>query len=200
MNLATGRSSRSICAPVFIPYFRRLAVQVGETVHLSVLQKTSIVYLDKVEPNRRVCISSKTGTSNPVYCTSMGKAMLAFQPPEVINQIVSKIRFVRYTPKTLTSSDALLKALERVRRRGYAIDDQEIEVGVRCIGAPIFDEKRNAIAAVSVSGPASRITAPTMPEIAEHLLHCCRDISVSLGSHAKKRPRVLSAFERHYNS
>jgi DNA-binding IclR family transcriptional regulator len=182
------------------PYFRRLATQVGETVHLSVLQKTSIVYLDKVEPNRRVCVSSKTGTSNPVYCTSMGKAMLAFQPPEVIDQIVSKIRFVSYTSKTLTSRDALMKALERVRRRGYAIDDQEIEIGVRCIGAPIFDEQRNAIAAVSVSGPASRITAPTMPEIAEHLLRCCRDISVSLGAHAKKRPRVLSAFERDYNS
>jgi DNA-binding IclR family transcriptional regulator len=182
------------------PYFRRLAAQVGETVHLSVLQKTSIVYLDKVEPNRRVCVSSKTGSSNPVYCTSMGKAMLAFQPPEVIEQIVSKIRFVRYTHKTLTSREALLKALERVRRRGYAIDDQEIEVGVRCIGAPIFDEKRRAIAAVSVSGPASRITAPTMPQIAEHLLRCCRDISISLGAHAKKRPRVLSAFERHYNS
>ena len=181
------------------PFFRRLAAQVGETVHLSVLQKTSIVYLDKVEPNRRVCVSSKTGTSNPVYCTSMGKAMLAFQPPEVIEQIIAKIRFVRYTSKTITSREALLKALERVRRRGYAIDDQEIEVGVRCIGAPIFDEKRRAIAAVSVSGPASRISAPTMPEIAEHLLRCCRDISVSLGAHAKKRPRVLSAFERHYN-
>jgi DNA-binding IclR family transcriptional regulator len=182
------------------PYFRRLAAQVGETVHLSVLQKTSILYLDKVEPNRRVCVSSRTGTSNPVYCTSMGKAMLAFQPPEVIDQIVSKIRFVRYTHKTLTSREALLKALERVRRRGYAIDDQEIEIGVRCIGAPIFDEKRQAIAAVSVSGPASRITAPTMPEIAEHLLRCCRDISSSLGVHAKKKTRVLSAFERHYHS
>jgi DNA-binding IclR family transcriptional regulator len=182
------------------PYFRRLAAQVGETVHLSVLQKTSIVYLDKVEPNRRVCVSSKTGTSNPVYCTSMGKAMLAFQPPDVIEQIISKIRFVRYTRKTITSREALLKALERVRRRGYAIDDQEIEVGVRCIGAPIFDEKHQAIAAVSVSGPASRITAPTMPEIAEHLLRCCRDISVSLGAHAKKRPRVLSPFERHYHT
>src|ERR1700733_4889682 len=182
------------------PYFRRLAAQVGETVHLSVLQKTSIVYLDKVEPNRRVCVSSKTGTSNPVYCTSMGKAMLAFQPPEVIEQIVSKIRFVRYTHKTLTSKEALMKALERVRRRGYAIDDQEIEMGVRCVGAPIFDENRQAIAAVSVSGPTSRITAPNMPEIAEHLLLCCRDISLSLGMHAKKRPRVLSAFERHYHS
>jgi DNA-binding IclR family transcriptional regulator len=182
------------------PYFRRLAAQVGETVHLSVLQKTSIVYLDKVEPNRRVCVSSKTGTSNPVYCTSMGKAMLAFQPPEVIDQIVSKIRFVRYTHKTITSKEALLKALERVRRRGYAIDDQEIEMGVRCIGAPIFNDKNYAIAAVSVSGPASRITVPTTSEIAEHVLRCCRDISLSLGLHAKKRPHAPSTFQRHYHS
>jgi DNA-binding IclR family transcriptional regulator len=94
----------------------------------------------------------------------------------------------------------LIKALERVRRRGYAIDDQEIEVGVRCVGAPIFDENRRAIAAVSVSGPTSRITAPNMPDIAEHLLRCCRDISHSLGVHTKKRSRVLSAFERHYHS
>jgi DNA-binding IclR family transcriptional regulator len=118
----------------------------------------------------------------------------------VIEQIVSKIRFVRYTHKTITSKEALMKALERVRRRGYAIDDQEIEIGVRCVGAPIFDENRRAIAAVSVSGPTSRITAPNMPDIAEHLLRCCRDISHSLGVHAKKRPRVLSAFERHYHS
>jgi DNA-binding IclR family transcriptional regulator len=180
------------------PYFRRLAASVGETVHLSVLQKTSIVYLDKVEPNRRVCVSSKTGTSNPVYCTSMGKALLAFQPADVIEQIVSRIRFVRYTHKTLASPEALMKALERVRRRGYAIDDQEIELGVRCVGAPIFDENRRAIAAVSVSGPVSRITASSMPEIAQHLLRCCRDISQSLGMQSKRRTRVLSAFERHY--
>ena len=182
------------------PFFRRLASQVGETVHLGVLQKASVVYLDKIEPNRRVCISSKTGTSNPVYCTSMGKAMLAFQPPQAIEQIVSTIHFVRYTPKTLGSKEALLKALERVRRRGYAIDDQEIEVGVRCIGAPIFDEKHRAIAAVSVSGPTSRITAQSMPEIAERLLLCCREISASLGLHPKKRPHLMSAFERHYHS
>src|SRR5580704_14745837 len=182
------------------PYFRRLAMQVGETVHLSVLQKTSIVYLDKVEPNRRVCVSSKTGSSNPVYCTSMGKAMLAFQPVETIEQIVAKIRFVRYTPKTISTREALLKGLERVRRRGYAIDDEEIELGVRCIGAPIFNENHRAIAAVSVSGPASRITVQSVPAIAEHLLRCCREISASLGMHSKKRSHMLSPFLRHYGN
>ena len=182
------------------PYFRRLSAQVGETVHLSVLQKTSVVYLDKVEPNRRVCMSSKIGTSNPVYCTSMGKAMLAFQPVETIDQIIAKIRFVRYTPKTLCTREALLKSLDKVRRRGYAIDDEEIELGVRCIGAPIFNENHRAIAAVSVSGPASRITVQSVPAIAEHLLRCCREISASLGLPAKRRSHVLSPFLRHYGN
>ncbi|HTV03750.1 MAG TPA: IclR family transcriptional regulator [Acidobacteriaceae bacterium] len=182
------------------PFFRRLSMQVGETVHLSVLQKTSVVYLDKVEPNRRVCMTSKIGTSNPVYCTSMGKAMLAFQPEETIDQIIAKIRFVRYTRKTLCTREALLKALERVRRRGYAIDDEEIEMGVRCVGAPIFDDNRRAIAAVSVSGPSSRITAQSVPAIAEHLMRCCREISASLGMHAKRRPHLMSPFLRHYGN
>ena len=182
------------------PFFRRLAAQVGETVHLSVLQKTSVVYLDKVEPNRRVCMSSKTGTSNPVYCTSMGKAMLAFQPPETIDQILAKIRFVRYTHKTLCSREKLLKSLERVRRRGYAIDDEEIELGVRCVGAPIFNEHHWAIAAVSVSGPSSRITAQSVPEIAGHLLICCREISAALGMRAKKKSHLVSPFTRHYGN
>lgn len=180
------------------PYFRRLAIQVGETVHLGVLQKTSVVYLDKVEPNRRVCVGSKTGHSNPAYCTSMGKAMLAFQPQEAVEQIVAKIRFVRYTSKTLASSEALLKALEKIRRRGYAIDDEEIELGVRCIGAPIFNDDHRAIAAVSVSGPTSRITVQSVPGIAEHLLRCCHDISASLGLNAKKRSHSLSPILKHY--
>ena len=182
------------------PFFRRLAMQVCETVHLSVLQKTSVVYLDKVEPNRRVCMSSKIGTSNPVYCTSMGKAMLAFQPEETIKQIIAKIRFVRYTPKTLCSRETLLKYLETVRRRGYAIDDEEIELGVRCIGAPIFNENHWAIAAVSVSGPSSRITAQRVPAIAEHLLTCCREISAALGLRAPKKSHLPSSFMRHYGN
>ncbi|HEY1463751.1 MAG TPA: IclR family transcriptional regulator [Terriglobales bacterium] len=182
------------------PFFRRLALKVGETVHLSVLQKTSIVYLEKVEPNRRVCMSSKTGTSNPVYCTSMGKAMLAFQTPETIEQTISKIRFVRYTHKTICTREKLVKSLERVRRRGYAIDDEEIELGVRCIGAPIFNENHWPIAAVSVSGPSSRITAQSVPDIAEHLLACCREISAALGMRARKRSHVTSPFVRHYGN
>jgi len=74
------------------PFMTRIALEVGETVHLSVLQKTKVVYLDKVEPNRRVCMTSKSGTSNPVYCTSMGKAMLAFLPDDLREEVLGKGR------------------------------------------------------------------------------------------------------------
>jgi DNA-binding IclR family transcriptional regulator len=182
------------------PFFRRLAMDVCETVHLGVLQKTSVVYLDKVEPNRRICMSSKMGSSNPVYCTSLGKAMLAFQPEETIANIVSSIRFTRYTPKTLCSREKLFEHLKTVRRRGYAIDDEEIELGVRCIGAPIFNEDGWAIAAVSISGPTSRITAQNVGAIAQRVLTCCREISAALGTQAKKKTHVASPFLTHYGN
>jgi DNA-binding IclR family transcriptional regulator len=174
------------------PFFQRLAAQIGETVHLGVLQKTSVVYLDKVEPNRRICMTSKMGSSNPAYCTSMGKAMLAFLPPEAAEDIISRIRFVRFTSKTLCTREDLIRSLERVRRRGYAIDDEEIEVGVRCVGAPVFDESHFPIAAVSISGPSSRIRVQSVPAISEKLMRCCREISASLQMHRKRRPYIVS--------
>lgn len=173
------------------PYFWKLSAQLGETVHLGVLQKTKVVYLDKAEPNRRICMSSKTGSSNPVYCTSLGKAILAFLPQDTVDEIISQIRFVRLTPKTLTNRDDLLKSLERVRRRGFAVDDEEIEMGVRCIGAPIFDENHMPIAALSMSGPTARIRPQNAPVIAERLIRCCSEVSSSLRLHRKKRPHIF---------
>jgi DNA-binding IclR family transcriptional regulator len=178
------------------PFFRRLSTQIRETVHLGVLLKTSVVYLDKAEPNRRVCMSSKTGSSNPVYCTSLGKAMLAYLPTEATEEIISSVRFIRYTEKTIGSREELLKSLERVRRRGYAVDDEEIEMGVRCVGAPVFDENHMPIAAVSISGPSGRIRTQNVPVIAEHLLRCCGEISASLRMHRRKKAQIVSSFLR----
>jgi DNA-binding IclR family transcriptional regulator len=170
------------------PHLRKLALRVGEVVHLGVLHKTRVVYIDKIEPiSRRVCISSRTGTSNPVYSTSMGKAILAFLPSEEATKIISNIRFRGFTNKTLSSGEELMDALERVRRRGYAIDDEEMEIGTRCVGAPIFDADRRVIAAVSVSGSASRLAAHCVPGIAEHVIHCSQAILSSLSADDKRR-------------
>ena len=177
------------------PHLRKLALRVGEVVHLGVLHNTRVVYIDKIEPiSRRVCISSRTGTSNPVYSTSMGKAILAFLPQEEVAKIISHIRFSSFTDKTISTREELLDALERVRRRGYAIDDEEMEIGTRCVGAPIFDADRRVIAALSVSGSASRLAAHCVPGIAEHVLRCCQAISSSLSAGDRvKRAHAHSA-------
>jgi DNA-binding IclR family transcriptional regulator len=163
------------------PHLRKLALRVGETVHLGVLHKTRVVYIDKIEPiNRRVCVSSRTGTSNPVYSTSLGKAILAFLPAEETGQIISRIQFTGFTSKTLASPEELREALERVRRRGYAVDDEEMEIGTRCVGAPILDGTRRPVAAVSVSGSATRLAAHCVPAIAQHVIRSAQEISSAL--------------------
>jgi DNA-binding IclR family transcriptional regulator len=163
------------------PHLRKLALRVGETVHLGVLHKTRVVYIDKIEPiNRRVCISSRTGTSNPVYSTSLGKAILAYLPAEEVAKTVAKVQFTGFTTKTLTSAEELLEALERVRRRGYAVDDEEMEIGTRCIGAPILDATGRPVAAVSISGSTTRLAAHCVPAIAQHVIRCSQEISSTL--------------------
>ena len=167
--------------PVVHPYLCKLALRFGETAHLGVLHKDRVVYIDKIEPvNRRVCISSRTGISNPVYSTSLGKAMLAFLPPDEIANIVSCIKFVCFTPKTLGSEQELMNALERIRARGYSIDDEEMELGTRCVGAPIMDASGRPVAALSVSGSTLRLTAHRVPGIADHVMRCAHQISASL--------------------
>jgi DNA-binding IclR family transcriptional regulator len=163
------------------PHLRKLALRVGETVHLGVLHKTRVVYIDKIEPiNRRVCISSRTGTSNPVYSTSLGKAILAYMPAEDVAKTISKIQFKTFTSKTLASGEELLDALERVRRRGYAVDDEEMEIGTRCVGAAILDAGGHPIAAVSISGSTTRLAAHCVPAIAQHVVHCAGEIASQL--------------------
>jgi DNA-binding IclR family transcriptional regulator len=166
-----------------IPFVQKLSLAVKETTHVGVLKNTSVVYLDYLEPRRRVCTTVKAGSSNPVYCTGLGKAMLAFQPDHVIEQIVSDIRFVPLTEKTITSKEALLSSLRLVRSRGYAIDNEELEVGVRCVAAPILDENDHAIAAISASGPISRVTVTRVPGIAAQVQRCCNAIRSSLLEH-----------------
>jgi DNA-binding IclR family transcriptional regulator len=165
------------------PHLRKLALRVGETVHLGVLHKTRVVYIDKVEPiNRRVCISSRTGTSNPVYSTSLGKAILAYLPMSQLDPIMAELVFNAFTSKTLTGKEELVDALARVRRRGYAVDDEEMEIGTRCVGAAILSADGLPVAAVSVSGSASRLAAHCVPAIAQHVMNCAREISATLMS------------------
>jgi DNA-binding IclR family transcriptional regulator len=163
------------------PYLRQLVNELGETAHLCIMEKALVVYLEKIEPSRSVKMTSRIGTSNPVFCTAVGKAMLSVLPADEAKDVMSRIRYVKLTNKTLTSEQELLRDLERTRRRGYAIDDEEVEDGVRCVGAAILDDKGYPVAAVSVAGPSFRMTVQNVRHIAEKLVECVAAISAGLG-------------------
>lgn len=174
------------------PHLRRLVAETEETAHLCILEQAHVIYIDKIEPARSVRMITRVGASNPLYCTSVGKAMLAFLPEERIEEIIRKIKFERFTPRTIATIEALRTEIEKTRRRGYAIDDEEYEEGLRCIAVPILDAQRNPVAAVSVSGPSFRVTAHKLPSIANNLLHCVRNISMDMGFSTQSKVRRMA--------
>ena len=177
------------------PYFERLSTSLGETVHLGMLRQTSVVYLDKVGPEgKKVCKNSKVGSSNPAHCTAMGKAMLAWLPQRELNEVIEQIKFVPLTDNSICSREELIQSLERVRRRGYSVDNGEAEAGARCIGAPIFDANKKVIAALSVSCMAARIQPHQVPVLADRLMKCCAEISASLRMGSSLRAHSITPY------
>jgi DNA-binding IclR family transcriptional regulator len=126
-------------------------------------------------------MTTRIGASYPVHCTSVGKAMLAFLPEDRAAEIIKRLRFERHTHRTIASPEALRTELEKIRRRGYAVDDEELEEGLRCIAVPVRDARGHPVAAVSVSGPSFRVTAQKLPSIANFLVQCVRGISLDMG-------------------
>jgi IclR family acetate operon transcriptional repressor len=141
-----------------------LAERTGETVHLAVPSGTEVVYIDKVESKHALGMFSHIGARLPMYCTALGKAILAFSKVEQLLLVVSQ-PLIRRTPNSITAPDALKAELDRIRSRGFAYDNEENELGIRCVGAPIFDYTATPIAAISVSAPRDRMDPARCEEL-----------------------------------
>ena len=163
------------------PIMADLALKAQETVNLAVLSETEILYIDKVDSPRSVGVMSKVGQRNPVYCTSLGKTLLAFQPEERQARILKAIEFKSLTPNTITSKKKLIQELQAIRKQGYALDRREIEEDVECISAPIMDYQGAAVAAVSISGPQRKIGTPQEKEFIGAVVETAAQISAKLG-------------------
>ena len=168
------------------PWLMTLREQTGETVDLSILDHDGVVCVNFLESQKVNRISSGIGLRKPVHCTAEGKALVAFQPPQVIERLVSTVH-ERRTPRTLTDAAALREELAKVRARGYAIDDEEYEIGVRGIAAPVRDDTGSSVAAVGVTGPAQRLTKSRLAIIGRHVDAAARAISLRLGARPKPR-------------
>lgn len=137
---------------------KKLNDTTGETVHLAVLDRDQIVYIEKFESKQQVRMYSSVGKRAPAYCTGIGKAIIAFLESDMQQALTSRLSFKRYTDRTIVNVEALQQELLRIRAQGYARDDGEHEAEIRCIAAPIVNYMGHSVAGISVSAPAYRLT------------------------------------------
>ncbi len=192
LSLSRGALGGLDVRGVALPIMRRLTHQTGLTCHLAVLDGPDAVYIEKVEPEGFIRMDTWVGRRMRVHATSVGKAIVAHIPQEQLEEIVHKNGMEKRTPKTITTMPRLLKDLEKVRAQGYAVDDEENNLGARCVGAPIFDEHGSVLASLGLSGTTQQVSAQTMPRILEALKDAARHISMGMGYRAPQR-RVSSA-------
>ena len=163
------------------PILRELSSLSGNTAFLATLQESEVVYIDKMETHNSLRKYSIIGQRAPLYCTALGKSMLTGKTEEQIRSLYQERELKAFTERTIKSVDALVEEIEKIRRRGWSLDDEEYEQGLRCIGAPIRDYRDEVIAAVSTSGYASVITRERVEEVAGYVVKAARDISRRMG-------------------
>lgn len=164
------------------PHLESLVAKTGETVHLSILSEDNALCVDKLDASRSMRMASFIGFLDPLHCSGVGKALLAFQDEPVRQQLMARMRFERHTPHTITDPERLAAQIEEIRARGYAIDDEEIEQGLRCVAAPIRDHTGSVVAAVSISGPTTRVTQAGLTDLAQAVEDCAQSLSRELGA------------------
>ncbi|HEY3993302.1 MAG TPA: IclR family transcriptional regulator [Ktedonobacteraceae bacterium] len=162
------------------PFLVRLMETTRETIHLVTYENGRVVYIDKVDSPNTLRIVSRVGMHMPVHSTAVGKALLAYLPATAFDEVIARGMISR-TARTLTSPQALLENLQEIRQRGYAIDDEENELEVRCAAAPIFDHLGYALAAVSISGPIHRVSLERLEELGRQAKQTADQISERLG-------------------
>lgn len=136
---------------------RDLMSETGETANLAIADGAEVVFLSQVETHETIRAFFRLGARGPIHASGIGKALLAFAPPERVERLIREAGLPAFTARTLTDRGALLEALAEIRGRGWALDDEERTDGMRCIAAPIFNEFREAVAGVSISGPTVRV-------------------------------------------
>lgn len=167
--------------PLFAdPYMRRLAENSKETVYLAVPSENAVVYIAKVDGPLSIRLMAQIGSRMPMYCTALGKAILAHRSEEQVSAIAS-VGLERKTANTITDLEILVQELAHVRSQGYAVDNIENEEGVRCIGAPLFDYSRKLVGAVSLSGPSNRVTEGRVAELGQMVKETALAISRRMG-------------------
>jgi len=153
------------------PFLRQLMEQTGECAHLAIQAQGKALYIDQVESPATLRVNAQVGTMNPLHCTALGKVLLAFGGAELPASLE------QYTENTIIDYSILAAHLEQVRKSGFAIDNEEFDIGVRCIAVPVFDYRGKIIGAMGVSGPSSRLDMERLEELQAVLLETGREVT-----------------------
>lgn len=178
------------------PYLLRLQRETQETVNLGVLDQGDVLYVAKIDSHQTLRMVARVGHRYPAYCTALGKAMLAGLSDDEVDAVASKFVMKAKTPTTLTTKEALKADLDLIRRRGYAIDDEENEQGARCVGAAVRDYMGQPRAAISVSAPAVRMDKSKLEEAARAVIRAALDLSRDLGYRRSEQDLSVAAAKK----
>jgi len=179
-----------------LPYLQELNRSTRETIHLTVRNGLSAVYVEKLDSPEKLRIFSHIGASVPLYCTAVGKILLAYLPPKDLEGILQQIELRRLTSNTIHDPAELLRHLQRVRKNGYAFDLEEHEAHIRCVAAPIWDSNGAVNASLSLTAPVVRMGLPRLRELAPLVQEAGLRISRELGYQGAGYQRNKSNSER----
>lgn len=165
---------------VALPVLQRLVSMTEETSLLSVLDDGEMVYVERVDSPRTIQVRGSIGKRDPLYCTAMGKSLLAFQPENEREAIVQRLQLKRLTPATITDRKELRQELARTRERGYSLANEEHEPGIRTVAVPVLNDRHRAVAAVCITAPAFRASLEDLTQHVPMLQEAAREIAIQL--------------------
>lgn len=163
------------------PYMRNLAEATGQVSHLAILDETDVVYIEKFDVMQKLRLYSEIGKRIPVYCSALGKVLLSSQTPEMQKQILDSINIKPFTENTIKDRITLEIELDKTKKRGWALDNEEHELGVCCVAAPVRDFTGKVIAALSISGDKNSIVNGRQEQLAGIVVNAANEISKRMG-------------------
>ncbi len=164
-----------------LPYLNELKEKSRQPVHLARLEDGQVVYIEKVDVINSIRMYSQIGRRVPAHSTALGKVMMAYKRADEVEYIIQNRGLAAVTSNTITDKQRFMEELKNIRIRGYALDDEENEVGIRCLAAPVFDYRCKVIAAVSTSGAIDVFTYQKLDELKESVMDVAHKISMRLG-------------------
>lgn len=179
-RLAAATEQHTPLHELAAPHLKRINAATNEDTHLGIRIEDTVVFLGRHGSREIIGVNTHIGHREYLYCTAIGRSLLAHLPAAEIQHVLDTTQYVRHTPRTIVKKSALLKELERVRTQGHAIDDEERKEGVYCIAAPVFNRRREVIASIGISGLKSRML-PKIPQFIALVQACAGEMSASLG-------------------